>query len=92
MAVRRSGSRKAPGGVRSSELFNRKPHAPILALHASEGEVVLHTGPLLRRISRRGAGAFRAARSRARLFHAINPDFLSALNIGNTLTFTVELG
>ena len=26
------------------------------------------------------------------IFYAINPNFLSVLNIGNTLTFTVELG
>ena len=41
-----------------------------------------------------GAGVrpFRAARLELAVFTAINPDFLSVLNISNTLTFTVELG
>ena len=36
--------------------------------------------------------AVRAAGPRARRLPAINPDFLSPLNISNTLAFTVELG
>ena len=41
---------------------------------------------------RAGVRTVCAARSRACSLFAINPEFLSVLNIGNTLTFTVELG
>ena len=47
--------------------------------------------PALRRHARvRAAGA--ARRSSSCVFTAINPSFLSPLNVSNTLTFTVELG
>ena len=49
--------------------------------------------PLLRRVvSAPEFGPFVLLVIELAVFYAINPDFLSVLNISNTLTFTVELG
>ena len=61
-------------------------------LVSSEG-AALQKPPLLRRVV--GApefGPFVLLVLELAVFDAINPDFLSVLNISNTLTFTVELG
>ena len=53
----------------------------------------LRKDPLLRRvISAPEFGPFVLLVIELAVFYAINPDFLSVLNISNTLTFTVELG
>jgi simple sugar transport system permease protein len=53
----------------------------------------LRKDPLLRRVvSAPEFGPFVLLVVELAVFYAINPDFLSVLNISNTLTFTVELG
>jgi simple sugar transport system permease protein len=61
----------------------------------SSSEVIapVHEGTLLRRlVGTPEFGPFVLLVLEVAVFYAINPAFLSALNISNTLTFTVELG
>ena len=59
----------------------------------SDGELVLRKESFLRRaFSAPEFGPFVLLVVELAVFYAINPDFLSILNISNTLTFTVELG
>jgi simple sugar transport system permease protein len=59
----------------------------------SEGPFVLRKESLLRRaFTAPEFGPFVLLVVELVVFYAINPDFLSVLNISNTLTFTVELG
>src|SRR5580658_11281697 len=57
------------------------------------GKPILRKDPLLRRvISAPEFGPFVLLVIELAVFYAINPAFLSVLNISNALTFTVELG
>ena len=59
----------------------------------SEGQLVLRKESFLRRaFTAPEFGPFVLLVVELVVFYAINPDFLSILNISNTLTFTVELG
>ncbi len=59
----------------------------------SDGQLVLRKESFLRRaFSAPEFGPFVLLAVELAVFYAINPDFLSILNISNTLTFTVELG
>ena len=59
----------------------------------SSGGAALQKPPLLRRlVAAPEFGPFVLLVVELAVFDAINPDFLSVLNISNTLTFTVELG
>ena len=63
------------------------------SVRSSIGDTRLKRESQLRRlISAPEFGPFVLLALEIAVFTAINPDFLSVLNISNTLTFTVELG
>ena len=65
--------------MRQAQFIHRWPH-------------VERSSPLRRVFSAPDSARFVLLVVELAVFTAINPDFLSVLNISNTLTFTVELG
>ena len=86
--------RRAARGTRVEiALTRRRPTARVRRLQLTfAASAVCGNRSCAARLSRAGVRPARAARARTRGLRAINPDFLSVLNITNTLTFTVELG
>jgi len=73
--------------------FGMKTVHPFSRSLVSSGESLLRKEPLLRRaFTAPEFGPFVLLVVELAVFYAINPEFLSVLNISNTLTFTVELG